>query len=356
MKTRGKAALSELQFLVGLPPVRMLDLARRHRIDASLSVLRRVAQIVFVGALACLAHRPAAAQITPARQLRPVFIVGHWRSGTSVLQRLLACDPRFRTPTYLECAFPHVTVGFRPWFLKRLSEKLPATRGFDAFPFGLDVEFEDEFALLKLTLESPLLAYLFPRDARSLWQQFFDSEPSEKWRSSFHAFVWRCAPDGGLILLKSPTHAFRIPALLDLFPDACFICIHRDPVEVFLSTRELDRHLLANNALHSNCLVPDEDLILYRQKEHMRAVECAGRVLSVERFAELTFEQLQARPLLQLKDLCTQLGLGEFAPERVRFERTVMEFRRHRRQWNASCDLRELVTRSLREQPSILAS
>src|ERR1700735_3049660 len=45
-------------------------------------------------------------QRTPIR-LAPLFIVGHWRTGTTLLHELLILDPRHTFPTYFQCLCPH---------------------------------------------------------------------------------------------------------------------------------------------------------------------------------------------------------------------------------------------------------
>ena len=37
----------------------------------------------------------------------PLFIVGHWRSGTTYLHELMVQDRRFASPTSLQCFLPH---------------------------------------------------------------------------------------------------------------------------------------------------------------------------------------------------------------------------------------------------------
>jgi len=36
----------------------------------------------------------------------PVFIVGHWRTGSTFLHQLMAQDPRMTTPTLFQVALP----------------------------------------------------------------------------------------------------------------------------------------------------------------------------------------------------------------------------------------------------------
>ena len=68
----------------------------------------------------------------------PIFIVGHWRSGTTMLHELLVLDPRHAYPDTYACFCPnHFLISGRliPWCLKYL---MPARRPMDNMPMGWD--------------------------------------------------------------------------------------------------------------------------------------------------------------------------------------------------------------------------
>ena len=52
---------------------------------------------------ALLGRRVARTQLVEA----PIFIVGHWRSGTTLLQELMVLDDRFTCPTTYQCFAPN---------------------------------------------------------------------------------------------------------------------------------------------------------------------------------------------------------------------------------------------------------
>ena len=85
----------------------------------------------------------------------PVFIVGHWRSGTTYLHELMSCDDRFASPTSYQCfAANHFLLSERVvpkllWFL------MPSKRPMDNVKFGWNVPQEDEFALCSMGVPSP---------------------------------------------------------------------------------------------------------------------------------------------------------------------------------------------------------
>src|SRR4029077_5609932 len=87
-----------------------------------------------------------------------IFIIGHWRTGTTLLYELLTLDQRFIAPTPMECFAPAVCLGFGR-VLRWLSFMLPANRPMDNMPVGWDRPQEDEFALMNLGLGSPALEW-----------------------------------------------------------------------------------------------------------------------------------------------------------------------------------------------------
>ena len=57
----------------------------------------------------------------------PVFIIGHWRTGTTLLHELLALDPRLRAPTNYECLVPNHFLLTERWLKGWTSFTLPRT-------------------------------------------------------------------------------------------------------------------------------------------------------------------------------------------------------------------------------------
>lgn len=325
----------------------MRRLLRRYRADYTPRTLRRLGQIAWVAGLARLAASTPADRSRPSSELQPVFIVGHWRSGTSILQRLIACDRRFATPTFMDCTFPWQNGALARWFVQGFSAKLPPTRGFDAFPLSPQAEFEDEFALLKLTLESPLLAYAFPRQSREIWRTCMEAPPSEEWRLALRRVIEELARRAPLQLLKSPAHAFRLATLAEAFPQARFIDIRREPGATFMSTCHLERHLLENNALQVDIQL-DEAFVAQRMARHARAVDLAEG-LPGNRFARIAFDELIRRPRQTLDLLLERLELGPYRPDERRFVEIVRGFGGSVRERQVPEEARQLIKKAFEQ-------
>jgi hypothetical protein len=250
----------------------------------------------------------------------PLFVLGHWRSGTTLLHELLMLDPRHTCPTTYQCMAPHHFL-WTSWFLPPLIRwMLPAKRPMDAMSAGWDRPQEDEFALVNLGIPSPYLAWAFPNhgpvadeylDLRSL-----PEAEREHWKRTWRDFVHRVALAGNRrIVLKSPTHTARVRTILEVFPDAKFIHIVRDPLVLFPSTVRLWRSLsevqgfqhLREGAGWIERHVLDTFVRMYECFEQDRELVPPGRLIDVR------YEDLVADPVGQMREIYERLDLGDFS-------------------------------------------
>jgi hypothetical protein len=160
----------------------------------------------------------------------PVFIIGPWRSGTTVFHELLAATPRWSTPQTWQCFNPSTCFLSAPPTLDR-SSKRPMDQGH----IRTHSPQEDEFALLLLGEPSLYRGFIDPRRLRECAKELWSPNKGamNRWQD-FVRGVMRGVTDGQL-LLKSPSHTFRLPLLRPLFPRAKFIWIGRHIGEVLAS-------------------------------------------------------------------------------------------------------------------------
>ena len=92
----------------------------------------------------------------------PLFILGHWRSGTTLLHELLIRDPEHTYATTYQCFAPHHFVLSEPWVTPWSAFLIPRRRPMDNMAAGWDRPQEDEFALGNLGIPSPYLSMMFP--------------------------------------------------------------------------------------------------------------------------------------------------------------------------------------------------
>jgi hypothetical protein len=308
--------------LAGISLGDWLKLLREHGRDVDLSRLPRAftitAQSLKTSAFALMERRRFAAPVEKIVIKPPVFILGHWRSGTTHLHQLLCQDDRFAFPNTYQTAFPHTFLSCEPIDSRFLSLFMPKSRPMDNMDLSLTSPQEDEFALCSGTLLSPCMEWVFPRHKerfrKYLTFKTVDANEIAQWKQAFLQFVkkvqWRY---GRPLLLKSPQHTARIRLLLELFPEAKFVHIHRDPFRVFQSSRRLFRTLFQWHGLQRPDLQNLDDWILEQYREMYGAFFEQKSLVPAGRFHEVAFAQLERDPIGELHNLYRALELPDFS-------------------------------------------
>jgi len=258
----------------------------------------------------------------------PVFILGHWRSGTTLLHNLLALDDRFAYPNLYEVFFPHTFLCTEDDRTGLVAPLIPKTRAFDNVAQGLDMPNEDEFATAAASLCSPYMWWAFPRNA-AVYERYltFRDAPRaevERWKAAFLRFLKKLTLRYDRpLLLKSPPHTARVKLLSAMFPGAKFVHVHRDPYTVFRSTRHLNDVLTESLRFQSPPAAdPDEAVIRRYRLMHDAYFDDRASVPEGHLY-ELAFEDLERDPLGQVRGVYEALGLPGFEDVRPRLKHTV---------------------------------
>jgi omega-hydroxy-beta-dihydromenaquinone-9 sulfotransferase len=266
----------------------------------------------------------------------PIFIVGHWRSGTTYLHNLMSRDPRFIFPTVLDTLRPDL---FFPGILEGITRRLlvatlPPTRPMDDVPIRCDLPQEEEWALAIMGVESFVNCFFFPRHrtaifAREVLFEGWTPEPLQVWDDRLRCYLAKLilrAPQRRL-LLKNPAHSARILHLRELFPGAKFIHIHRDPLAVIKSTIKMHRRMIARVALQNDDANATESFALWAYPQVMDRLLDGLAALPTEDVTELRYDDLLRDPVLAVKSIYSALEVGEFAQAHPQIEASVAEFK-----------------------------
>ena len=313
--------------LYGMALDEWLGLLRRHRFSVDPPYLPRAAFMTLTGAMTSLIrayeNRKYASRLTEAEVKEPLFILGHWRSGTSYLHNLISLDERFAHPTVWRVLNPHTFLTTERYSaIVKLAS--PKTRLLDSMELGADMPFEDEFATCG-TLCSPFLAEAFPRQAdfydRYLTFRTVPPEDVARWKESLLLFykklTWKF---GRPLVLKSPPHTGRIALLLEMFPDARFVHIHRHPFAVFRSTRGQARTMQRTLCLQTSNSPNLDARIIRRYRTLYDAFFEERDLIPDGRLHEIRFEDLERDPVAQLRGLYEALDIPGFEAFRPSLE------------------------------------
>ena len=312
-------------FLQSITGMNLADLWRvlaRNRFQVDLRYLDRLGYLCIMAAFnsfiarfenRCNGAAIEATEITEA----PIFIIGHWRSGTTHLHNLLSFDAHFTCPTYYQVMFPHHFAYSQPWGMAYFNYLSPAKRPMDNVAVGAKAPHEDEFALAALSTVSPYMQALFPRTGdngvTALDPLRLQKEALEAWKAAMVGFLQKLTwSKAKRIVCKSPPHLGRVGVLLDLFPQAKFIHIYRHPFEVYLSTK----HMWQTGLSLSHLQTPDpaklEEIILSWYTELYSLYERDRHLIPAGSLCEVKYEDLVSNPRDSLENIYMNLGLPEF--------------------------------------------
>lgn len=250
-----------------------------------------------------------AAAPTPVRP--PVFILGFPRSGTTHLHNLMAASGAFASASPVPAAMPWEARTFAPFAKFCIDPYLPRTRLIDGVAMGPDSPTEDEVGLANLSPHSYFHAVYFPRHfAREYREGLAGEAPPERVRAirRYVAALSRRA-QGRPLLLKNPAYTARPQVLLDLFPGARIVHIHRDPRAVFASSVRALRRTMAELALQGWEDVDVEAAVLETYPLALRAFRAQAASIPRGQLAEVAFEEVAADPKGTLRRLWRELSL-----------------------------------------------
>lgn len=257
----------------------------------------------------------------------PLFILGHRRSGTTHLLNLLTVDPQFAYPNMFQTLNPHTFLTTER-FARYLSLLSPKTRIIDNVRLGFEVPFEDEFATCNATLRSPYLSWALPHSAGHYDRYFtFRGVPEDEiaqWQAGLVLFLkkltWKYDRP---LLLKSPPHTCRIKLLLELFPQARFVHIHRNPYHVFQSTKRQTQIMSRATRLQNGNGQPLDTRIIEGYKEMYDVFFEERPLIPAGQFHEICFEELEKDRMGQIRQLYQALNLPGFETMRPLLQRYV---------------------------------
>lgn len=257
----------------------------------------------------------------------PVFIVGHWRSGTTHLHNLMSRSPDFGQITPLASGLPDQLLSLATWLRPLLEKALPEDRHVDRVAVDPDSPQEDEIPLANQQLLSVFQAIYFPKAFRRQIDRgvFFEGATAAevaRWQRRAQRFAETVTrhQGGRRLLIKNPVYTARIARLREIWPDARFIHIRRNPYVVFASTRHYYTSLLPDLALQRYDHVDIEAFVLDTFTRLMTRYEEESAALPENHLVEVVYEELEATPVPILADIFERLDLPGWDATRPRVE------------------------------------
>lgn len=319
-----------------------LRLAREHGVDREF--IPRYIGLLFCSALfapmrlwqsVAYGRRIAREELHP----EPLFLLGFWRSGTTLLHNLLSMDPGWGFVNTYQAAMPDVFLAGQNRVRRMIEKSLPANRGVDNIPVDFAMPQEEEIAMMCVSGLSPYAYLHFPRSAEGSLDYLFpkdrlEPERLERWKQEYTKLL-RAASyymKGKPLLLKSPSNTSRITALLDLFPDARFVYIQRDPYDTVRSYAHLIRLMNDWHALQR----ADFDQLLQKQlgvyRDMAEAYLDQRTLIPAGRLVEIRYEELEQNKVGQVRHIYDALGFngfGDFEPQLTEYVESIAGFEKN---------------------------
>ena len=269
----------------------------------------------------------------------PIFLLGFWRSGTTLLHNLLAMDPQWGFVNTYQAALPDVFLAGQRRVRRMIESKLPTDRGVDNIPVDLAMPQEEEIALMCSSGLSPYVSLNFPRTADDTLEYLFpgdvlSSRNRERWQAEYVKLLKSASfyMDGKPLVLKSPSNTSRIAALLELFPEARFVYLQRNPYDTLRSYAHLLRLMNGWHALQS----ADFDELLLRQvKIYQRMAEAyleQKELIPAGRLVEIRYEELEQDKMGQVRLIYEALsldGYDGFEPRLAEYVASIADFQKN---------------------------
>ena len=268
----------------------------------------------------------------------PVFIIGHWRSGTTHLLNLLSQDDQFAFISFSRSIMPLDCLGKLRPARALMKIMMPKDRGMDKVAIGPDMPQEEEFALAALGSVSFLKCLYFPRNIEEhfnssvLYKCMSDQE--RKLLKSAYLYLTKkmtYAHGGKTMLYKNPACMGRMSLLKEIFPDAKFVHIIRNPFEVFPSMMKLWGRMTPSFSWHRSASINYEEITFSFYERVMKAHIKDRQNIPDQDYHEVRFEDLDSNPMAVINDIYRGLGIEANEESMVNIARYIEEQKKYQK-------------------------
>ncbi|MEM7622539.1 MAG: sulfotransferase [Planctomycetota bacterium] len=263
-----------------------------------------------------------------ALRVPPVFIVGHWRSGTTHLYNVISRSPAFATVSPLATGLPWDFVLLQRLFGPLLRRTLPKNRFIDRIPVHADSPQEDENGIAHMQPLSYYHGLYFPERLdreldRGIFLDGVTERETERWRRAVRRFLVKLdrTHPGRTVVIKNPVYAARVGELAKMFPGAKFIHIHRDPRRVYPSMQNFYHVLLRQLGLGPADHVDVDETVLRVYPRMMERLYNDLEAIPDGNKIDIRFDAFEEDPIGVIGRLHSELSLPGFDDGREAMER-----------------------------------
>lgn len=279
----------------------------------------------------------------------PIFILGYYRSGTTFMHYLMAEDPGLTYASTLEVINVYSFIGFGKLVNAITRWVVPSKRPMDNLKMSPSLPFEEEFALSNMGSASLCNGFFFPQKIGKYFDDsvMFESETDkEEWKNNFYYFLQKLSykHKGKRLLLKTPANTARVKEILEIFPNAKFVNIYRNPYRVYLSNEGLLGNILPLLGLQK---AKSENIESYIFDSYMKTYNKFiedKKLFSRGQYAEVAYEHFVKDPLKEFERMYKELNMSHFDRVRPKMQKVLDEYKNYKNNtYEIDADLKQLI-------------
>ncbi|HSF88320.1 MAG TPA: sulfotransferase [Saprospiraceae bacterium] len=249
----------------------------------------------------------------------PVFILGHWRSGTTLLHNAMAQDRQFAFINTFQSVFANQFFGSR-WLFKPLMKLLmPEKRPADNVLLSPELPQEEGIALSNMDSFGFYNFFYFPRSWKAIYKKYISGESAtpEELKAYGHRYKKLIAQslieyNRNQFISKFPPNTGAIRHLLDMFPQAKFVYIYRNPLLVFQSTVNFFETTHEALQLQPFSRAEFEEMVFELYEMIIRDYERLKTLIPPQHLVEIRYEDFEAGPMEGIRYIYDRLNLEGF--------------------------------------------
>ena len=268
----------------------------------------------------------------------PIFIIGFWRSGTTLMHNLITQNPDFGYVTTYQGVFPNLCM-LNQWWIKGIAKLvMPETRPYDNMKLDFQYPQEEEIAMGNLQSLSFYNFFYFPNDIdyyakHDLLLKDVPDEKIQAWKKAYINLIKTALinSNGKRFVSKNPPNTARIKTLLEMFPEAQFVYMHRNSYESIFSFQRFmhavhDGIKLQNydQEVHTHNMVKIYKTVLEHYNEQKKLIP-AGQLIEVK------YEEFEQDMISHTKKVYDKLSIPGFEKALPFMEKHVAEISNHKR-------------------------
>jgi type I site-specific restriction-modification system R (restriction) subunit len=189
----------------------------------------------------------------------------------------------------------------------------------DEIKVNIDGPYDEEAGIAVLNEWSFFHCLHFARNAeeqyiKSIHMENLERDEVKEWKDNYLRFMKSVtyANDGKRLLIKNPANTARINILQEIFPDAKFIHIYRNPYKVYLSTIKMRNKVLDKLALHNADKKEIEKQVIKNYQRLMNSFFEQKKQIHKDKLVEIRYEELVKNPIKQVKEIYSKLNIDGF--------------------------------------------